>query len=420
MPTPIKLEGWPDGLNTILRPDSLPVDALRRCVNYDIDDAGKLSRRGGSTKIYSGTIVKGTLWSSDDFSRTLFVESGSLWELIEYPTGTYTPRLVRTNVGNTRMSYLDLNGNTYYTNGIQTGLMLADGNDVPWGMIGPGSQPNLTQGISGELFAGTYQVAITYIADSGEESGTGLAKTIEVAADNSSIFLSDFPASPPGTAFIRVYVSHMDGEGLYRMADLHPAAPHYEIDRVSNTAAFRLQTQFGMAPPPGDILEYHNGRIYIANNNILWFTEPLRYGLVKPMKGFLQFPKRITIVKAVDDGLYVCSDKTYWISGADTPQFHQREVLPYGGVFGTGINIPNFDAVAWFSKRGIVFGGENGEVLNIMQDRVAVAEYGYGTMLWREYKGIRQIVADLWEGELNTYAAADYVALETARGGAFI
>jgi hypothetical protein len=300
------------------------VDALRRCVNYDIDDAGKLSRRGGSTKIYSGTIVKGTLWSSDDFSRTLFVESGSLWELIEYPTGTYTPRLVRTNVGNTRMSYLDLNGNTYYTNGIQTGLMLADGNDVPWGMIGPGSQPNLTQGISGELFAGTYQVAITYIADSGEESGTGLAKTIEVAADNSSIFLSDFPASPPGTAFIRVYVSHMDGEGLYRMADLHPAAPHYEIDRVSNTAAFRLQTQFGMAPPPGDILEYHNGRIYIANNNILWFTEPLRYGLVKPMKGFLQFPKRITIVKAVDDGLYVCSDKTYWISGADTPQFHQR------------------------------------------------------------------------------------------------
>jgi hypothetical protein len=420
MPTPIKLEGWKDGLNTILRVDSLPIDALRRCVNFDIDDAGKISRRQGSSRIHSGTIVKGTLWSSDDFKRTLFVEAGSLWELIEHPIGTYTPRLVRTGVGTTRMSYLDLNGNTYYTNGVLTGLMLADGNAVTWGMIGPGSQPNLTQGISGDLFAGTYQVAITYIATSGEESGTGLAKTIEVVADNSSILLSDFPASPPGTAFIRVYVTHRDGEGLYRMSDLHPAATHYEIDKVANTAAFRLQTQFGMAPPPGDILEYHNGRIYIANNNILWFTEPLRYGLVKPMKGFLQFPKRITIVKAVDDGIYVCSDRTYWVSGVDTPQFHQREVLPYGGVFGTGINIPNFDAVAWFSKRGICFGGENGEVLNIMQDRVAVAEYGYGTMLWREHKGIRQIVADLWEGELNTYAAADYVALETARGGEFI
>lgn len=420
MPTPVKLEGWSQGLNTILRADSLPVDALRRCVNYDIDDAGKLARRPGAIRIHAGTIVKGTLWSNDDFSRTLFVEAGSLFELLEYPIGTYTPRLVRTGVGSTHMAYLDLNGDTYYSNGILTGLLKADGNDVPWGTPGPGSQPNLSQGISGELAAGTYQVAITYISATGEESGTGLAATIEVAADNSSIFLTDFPAPPAGTDFIRVYVSHRDGEGLYRIGDIHPAAPSYEIDKVSNTAAFRLQTQFGMKPPAGDILEYHNGRIYIANNNILWFTDALRYGLVKPMKGFLQFPKRITVVKAVDDGLYVCSDRTYWVSGVDTPQFHQREVLPYGGVFGTGINIPNFDAVAWFSKRGIVFGGENGEVLNIMQDRVAVAEYGYGAMLWREHKGIRQIVADLWGGELNTYAAADYVALETARGGAFI
>ena len=420
MPEQVKFEGWAEGLNTILRPDSLPVDALRRCVNLDIDDAGKLSLRQGSSRIHAGVITKGTLWSSDDFSRTLFVEAGSLFELFEFPTGTYNQRLVRTGVGGTRMSYLDLNGRTYYTNGVITGQMEPDGSDLTWGVPRPHTQPVLSQAISGELAAGSYQVAITYVSDRGEESGTGLAAEIEIAADNSSIIMTDFPATPAAVAFIRVYVSHLDGKGLYRIADLHPQAPSYEIDKVANTAAFRLQTQFGIEPPPGDILEYHNGRIYIANDNILWFTEALRYGLVKPMKGFLQFPKRITIVKAVDDGIYVCSDRTYWISGVDTPQFHQREVLPYGGVFGTGINIPNFDAVAWFSKRGVVFGGENGEVLNIMQDRVAVGDYGYGTMLWREHKGLRQIVADLWDGELNTYAAADYVALETARGGAFI
>ncbi len=384
----------------------------------DIDDAGKLSLRPGSSKVHSGTIVKGSLWSGSD--RTLFVESGSLWELIEWPVGTYTPRLVRTGVGNTRMTYLDLNGRVYYTNGVITGQMEPDGTDIAWGMPRPVVQPNLTQGQSGELAAGTYQVAITYISDTGEESGTGLAALIEVTADNSSIILTDFPPSPASVAFIRVYVSHVDGEGLYRIADLHPAAPSYEIDEVSNVATMLLQTQFGMAPPPGEILEYHNGRIYIANNNILWFTEALRYGLVKPMKGWIQFPKRITVVKAVDDGIYVCSDKTYWISGVDTPQFEQRDVLPYGGVFGTGINIPNFDAVAWFSDRGIVFGGENGEVLNIMQDRVTPAKHEYGAMLWREHKGLRQIVADLWGGELNLYSAADYVVLETARGGVFI
>lgn len=416
----IKFEGWPEGLNTVLRADSLPVDSLRRCVNYDIDDAGKLSLRQGSSQIHAGTIAKGSLWSSDDFSRTLFVEAGSLFELIEWPIGTYITRLVRTAVGSSRMAYVDVNGRTYYSNGVITGQMEPDGTDIPWGMPGPNTQPKLSQGISGQLATGSYQVAITYVSDTGEESGTGLARTIEVAADDSSIILTDFPPSPATAAFIRVYVTHVDGEGLYRIGDIHPAAPSYEIDQVSNSAAFRLQTQFGMRPPPGEILEYHNGRIYIGNNNIMWFTEPLRYGLVKAMKGWIQFPKKITIIKAVDDGIYVCADRTYWISGVDTAQFHQREVLPYGAVFGTGVNIPNYDAVAWFSKRGIVFGGENGEVLNIMQDRVAVAEYGYGTMLWREHKGIRQLVADLWEGELNTYAAPDYVALETARGGAFI
>jgi hypothetical protein len=420
MPEPVKLEGWIEGLNTVLRADSLPVDALRRCVNYDVDDAGKLSLRQGSSRIHTGTIEKGSLWSSDDHSRTLFVEAGSLFELIEFPIGTYAARLVRVSVGAGNMRYLDLNGRTYYTNGIITGQMEPDGSDIPWGMPGPTGQPNLTQATSGQLAAGSYQVAITYVSDTGEESGTGLAASIEVAADNSSIILTDFPPSPASVAFIRVYATHLDGEGLYRVGDIHPASPSFEIDKVANTVAFRLQTQFGMPPPPGDILEYHNGRIYIANNNILWFTEALRYGLVKPMKGFLQFPKRITVVKAVDDGIYVAAVKTYWISGVDTPQFHQREVLPYGGVYGTGVNIPNFDAVAWFSKKGIVFGGENGEVLNIMEDRVAVGTYGYGAMLWREHKGIRQLVADLWDGELNTYAAPDYVALETARGGAFI
>ena len=67
-----------------------------------------------------------------------------------------------------------------------------------------------------------------------------------------------------------------------------------------------------------------------------------------------------------------------------------------------------------------MFGGEGGEVLNVMQDRVAVSEYGSGTMMWREHKGLRQFVANLWDGDLTNYAAPDYVALETLRAGDFI
>lgn len=417
MPTPVVIEGWPQGLNTILRPESLPTDALRRCVNFDIDDVGKLSLRQGSSKIYNGSIQKGSLWSGSEY--TFFVEGGNLKRLLRRVDDTVGSQVIRIGIGARAVHYLELNNRVYYTNGIITGVLDNDLQDLPWGLASPGTQPNLAQG-NGDLFAGTYQVSVTFLQSNGEESGTPLSAQIKLTTDNSSIVLTDFPPPPAGAVETRIYCSHRDGEGLYRIAEVNPLTLSYEIEVVSNVTSIMLQTQFGMPPPAGDLLEYHNGRIYIANDNIVWFTEALRYNLVKPMKGFIMFPKRVTVMKAVDDGIYICSDKTYWISGVDTGAFHQRVVLPYGGVYNTGINIPNFDAVAWFSERGLVFGGENGEVLNVMQDRVAVSKYGHGTMMWREHKGLRQFVANLQDGELTTYAAPDYVALETARGGDFI
>ena len=315
--------------------------------------------------------------------------------------------------------FLELNDRIYYTNGIVTGVLTDDLEDLPWGLAAPGTQPNVAQG-NGQLYAGTYQVAVTFLTSSGEESGTPLSAEIELTTDDSSIVLTDFPPAPPGADRIRIYCSHRNGDGMYRIAEVAPTTLSYQIAVVSNAVSVRLQTQFAIPPPAGDLIEYHKGRIYIARGNIVWFTMALRYNLVMPMKGFLLYPERVTVLKAVDDGIYICADKTYYVSGVDTPSFRQRDVLPYGGVYDTGLKIPNFDAVAWFSKRGLVFGGEGGEVLNVMQDRVAVSEYGSGTMMWREHKGLRQFVANLWDGDLTNYAAPDYVALETLRAGDFI
>ena len=422
MPVQSKLEGWRQGVNDILRADELPTDTLRRSFNFDITDTGKLQVRDGSAKVYNGSIQRNSLWSDDE--RTLFVEMGHLKELQRDVLGAYAAALVRLDVGSRPMKYLSLNRSVYYTNGIITGILGRDGQDRKWGVSAPGTQPNLTSGGGGTLAAGYYQVAITFINELGEESGTGLAvgTSIPEASEGvGSITLTDFPPAPDDVKMVRVYVSHVNGQGLYHVADVLPTTPLYRIDRVSNTATIRLETQFGMPPPAGQLLEYHNGRIYIANGNILWATQPLRYGLTKPARDFFQFPDYITVLKAVDSGIYICSgDKTYYIDGIDTANLQQDEILPYGGVYDTGIKVPNFDAVAWFSHRGIVLGGEGGKTFNIMDDRVAVARYEFGTMFWREHRGIRQFVADLWGAELNTYAAPDYIQLETARGGNFI
>jgi hypothetical protein len=422
MPKPSTIEGWLQGVNNILRTDELATDELRRSVNFDITDTGKLQVRQGSAKVYNGTIQRNSLWSGS--KRTLFVEMGHLKELLIDLDGNYSAMLVRLDVGARPMKFLEVNDSIYYTNELITGILGPGGEDWKWGVEAPQTQPNVTAGGSGMLAAGAYQVAITFVNERGEESGTGLAATVtipEATAESGSLTLTDFPPATSDVNLIRIYVTHQNGEGLYHVADVLPGLPMYTIDRVSNFATVRLETQFGMEPPAGRLLAYHNGRIYIARGSVLWCTQPLRYNLTKPARDFFQFPYEIDVLRSVDSGMFICSgDKTYWIDGIDTANLQQDVILPYGGVYDTGIDIPNFDAVAWFSDRGVVMGGENGRTFNIMDDRVAVGRYGFGTMTWKEHQGLRLFVANLWDGELNAYSAADYVQLETARGGEFI
>jgi len=416
MPDYPKFEGWPDGENNMLGGEELPLTALRRAVNFDISDGGEMQRRRGRTRIYAGSPTPGTLYSNG--RRTLFVESGHLWELA-FLNDVWTRLLVRLDVGARPMVYVSINDQIYYSNGVTTGVLSPTGEDLPWGIQGPANQPTvLAAAAGGTLAAGTYQVAITFLSDRGEESGTPRATEISIV-DGGSIELRDIP-TPVDGSLVRVYCSSPGGEGLYRLGELIPGTPSYRISDVTNAQGIRLQTQFGIKPPAGDVLEYFNGRIYIAQDNVVWYTDPLRYGLVKPHMSFLMFPENVTVMKAVADGLYICSDQTYWLSGIDTNEFQQRPVLPYGAVKGTGINIPKSDNVAWFSKFGMVIGGLEAQVSNIQEEKSAVSEFENGAMIFREQKSLRQIIATLGTGTQSSHLAPDYVTLETARRGSAI
>ena len=203
-----KFTGWPDGENTILDGDDLPLTALRRSVNYDITDTGDLLRRKGRTKVYTGTPVPHTLYSNGH--RILFIEGGHLWELI-YQFETWSRMLVRMNVGNNRAAYISVNNDIFWTNGITTGLLTAQGDDLPWGIQGPTSQPNVLSAASGgSLAAGRYQVAITFQSDRGEESGPIQALPVDIVA-NWSIEVLDIPTPEDGST-VNIYFSTACGE----------------------------------------------------------------------------------------------------------------------------------------------------------------------------------------------------------------
>lgn len=416
MPDYPKFEGWPDGENNILDGDDLPLTALRRSVNYDITDTGDLQRRKGRTKIYTGTPFPGTLYSNG--KRILFIESGSLWELV-YSLGAWSKALVRLNVGAHRAAYISVNNDIYWTNGITNGLLTQEGEDLPWGIDGPASQPNVLSAASGgSLEAGRYQVAITFVSDRGEESGTIQAVYVDVLAGG-SIEIRDLPTPVDGST-INIYASTAGGEELYKIGSARPGAPSYRITAVSNVHGRILQTQYRIKPPVGDVLAYHNGRIYIADGRVVFYTEPLRYGLVHAISGFMTFPEDVTVMMGVRDGLYVCSDQTYWISGMDTEELQQLTILPYGAVWGTGIRLPKSENVAWFSEFGIVVAGTDGQATNVQEGKSAVGKFQSGAMIFREQDGLRQMIATLGSGTQSAYLAPDYVTLENARRGSAI
>jgi hypothetical protein len=413
-----QIGGFPLGMNNIQKLEAVPEGAVRSCVNWDIDDTGNLVRRRGYAKVYSGTIAKETAWS--DGNTALFVENGDLKKL----HSDYTAETVRAGVGNTPMAYLRKDGFIYFTNGTVTGKYTEKGGAVPWGINGPSIQPRLQALNSGELDAGTYQVAVTFVSPEGEESGTGIAATIEVP-EAGAILAHDIQ-QPDSDQSINLYVSAVDGEELFLIASLRYGEDEYRINRVKNVTTRKLVTQFGYPPPAGNIIEYHNGRIYIADGKVLWPTRPMRYGLHMPATDFFLFGEDIAIVKSVDDGIYVATKqeqtesgtkpgRTYWLGNLDSGNLHQREILPYGAVPRTDINLPKTSEgarqVAWFSERGIVVGTAGGITANLMEDRVAVSKYSRGTMLFREQSGERQMVAVLQGASRNAYAASDYTDL---------
>lgn len=415
MPDYAKYDGWPDGENNLRDATELELSQLRRCVNFDVLDSGDLHRRRGTTKVHNGTVVPRTLFSNG--KRVLFVESGNLWELVRNIDGSWNSMLVRLSVGNHPMTYVDVNGDIYWSNQVQTGIVDQDGNDLSWGLKAVADQPTVTAGASGgDLVAGVYQVAVTFLDAYGQESGTDLAATVTVAENNSSLLLTDIPTPTDGST-VQVYCSAVNGEVLYRVGRVVPGAPSFRITSASNNLGMQLRTQFCDKPPAGNVLEYHNGRIYIGDGNVVWFTDPLRYGSIRMSTNFMMFPDEVTVIKAVADGMFICADKTYWLSGMDTSEFQQVEVLPYGAVYGTGISLPESDNVAWFSEDGLIIAGLEAQVTTVQDDRSAVSRFQNGAMQFRKVKGIRQFVATLGTGVQSEFLAPDYVTLETSRRG---
>lgn len=285
MATPVKIFQATTGLNTKLDPAKIfsseeGIKDLAVAADVDISDTGRLSRRKGYTKQVPGSYH--SLFCHNDIA--LVVSDANLCVL----HFDFTLTVIATVTGNAKMSYAQVNGDIYYCNGYEKGIV-SGGVAIPW--------------------------------EKGDYIGP-------------------------------------------------------DTDRLFDD------------PPIGTHVESFNGRMYVAQAGVLWFSEPYAFGAFNLEDNLFWFDSDIKMVRAVADGLYVStSNEIYFLSGIDTEQPLQVKVADYPVIAhseswfsGQLAEYPDGSisitqaaghrALIWMSNLGVCFGGPGGQFKNLTWEKI--------------------------------------------------
>lgn len=140
-------------------------------------------------------------------------------------------------------------------------------------------------------------------------------------------------------------------------------------------------------PPIGHLVCYHNGRMYVAQDNVIWFSEPFAFGTFDLARNYYSFSGRITAMRGVAGGIYASDiTGTYFIStrtdarfSIDRTQVEQKRVYEYpiiagSAVIGDGISLQikdtYGDVLICATEKGICVGDSDGKFTNITIEKV--------------------------------------------------
>jgi hypothetical protein len=368
------------GIRTTLDPERLGRAVRQRggidqrtdlvaAINIDLDDSGRASRRAGQTRVAAGAAH--SLYAAG--ATCLYVQDGVLRRL----NPDYSSVALQTGLGAAPLRYVSVNGAVYWSDGTRSGAVV-DGVAAAWGMAIPPAQP-AARVVAGQLPAGHYQYALTWLAEDGQESGTGPAAQVQLAVDGGGLVLTWAPPRDPRIARAALYLSEPDGTVLYRALVADAGAGSATVRATG--AALALATQWLDAPPPGQDLSYHRGRIWIASGAHLFATSALGYGYCD-LRDYLALDgSAIRFVAGLEHGLYVGTGRAvYYLAGDSFADMTLNSVVDGFGVAGSAVVVDGFAATAdaalagtqcllFACALGVCLGKPDGSVVNLTYDR---------------------------------------------------
>jgi hypothetical protein len=356
------------GIRNTVPAERLESADLTAAVNVDIDNGGRAQRRPGTEMRLPGPAH--SLWSQGE--HCLFVRGDTLHRLhLDYAMSILATGLTP----DLPMNYQEVNGRVYWSNGVETGVVAEEGSRS-WGIPVP-DLPDVSP-IRGTLSAGQYQLALTYLRSDGQESGTGMAAQLTLAEAGGVRVLWDTPQDPT-IIEVAVYITEPNGKVLYQ-AGIGDVG-----DRGADITSIRLSlpcdTQWLDAPPAGQCLAYHRGRILIAVGAHLFTTTALGYEYVD-MRDYLAIDDTtIRFLAGVEHGIYVGTEKNVYFLAGDRLEDMTMKVAVEGAavarsvVYADGFAATGNAALAgqqvvlFACAAGVCMGTVDGTIVNITGER---------------------------------------------------
>jgi hypothetical protein len=165
----------------------------------------------------------------------------------------------------------------------------------------------------------------------------------------------------------------------------------------------------------GHLLEFFNSRLYAAQDDKIFYSDAVTPMRMDTRKNFILFEGRLTMMKAVADGMYVSAGKSVlFLKGLDGPEFTAFKVSDSPAYAGSAIKVEGEDigpgllgtVVMWLSDEGPFMGLPGGQVKNL-NPNYAPENMGESAAIYRDdigfsqYLCVSQLIGGFGEGRME-------------------
>lgn len=286
------------GLNNKTDPLRLGAEWLTSADNVHITDTGGIERRDGYTLDTAGEIL--VAYATIDQQRMFYVDDAAL--------KTYDGAVLDGIFSRARMYWAEINGDVYFNNGTDRGIIKPDNQVMQLSWPAPGT-PTLSA-VSGSLAPGKYDVMCTFLLPDGRETGPGLSASIDIAAGQ-ALQIADIPQSPG--LVTRTYIAPANSTVFQLAYEGYQTARRWDYSPTS--LGIDLATDdFDPIPEGATVIQFWRGRLYAAqyipssDMTAIWRSQPLGFHLFDLSSDFLAIPGEVLMMAPTDTALVIGTD----------------------------------------------------------------------------------------------------------------